>query len=117
MKRVVYAPAALDRLDGILNYTLKQVGVEQAERYAAQLVDRLTALAAGRGPNARPCALLMRDIRHIRGLNYYREGSHYLILRETADTLELVEIFHARMDLDKHLRALADTASNRSEDL
>ena len=41
------------------------------------------------------------------GLTYYREASHFLILLETADTLEVVEILHGRMDLDRHLRRLA----------
>ena len=43
-------------------------------------------------------------------------GSHYLILRETADTLELVEVFHARMDLDRHLTAMTDTTVTPSDD-
>ena len=33
------------------------------------------------------------------GLSYYREGRHYLILRETENNLELVEVCHSQMTL------------------
>ena len=50
----------------------------------------------------------MRGVRAAPGLTWYREGSHFLILRETPDTLEVVEILHGRMNLDKHLERLAE---------
>ena len=48
----------------------------------------------------------MRGVRDASGLSYYREGSHFLILREKPDMLEVVEIFHARMNIDAHLERL-----------
>ena len=105
MKSVVYAPAALDSFDDILEYTADMFGEAQAVTYSEQLVARIEALAAGAGPRARPCAFLMRG--NAAGLSYYREASHFLILLETADTLTVVEILHGRMDLDRHLRRLA----------
>lgn len=107
MKSVVYAPAALDSFDDILEYTADTFGEAQAVTYSEQLVARIEALAAGAGPRARPCEFLMRGNADVAGLSYYREASHFLILLETADTLTVVEILHSRMDLDRHLRRLA----------
>ena len=107
MKSVVYAPAALDSFDDILEYTADTFGEAQAVAYTEQLVARIEALAAGAGPRARPCEFLMRGNADVAGLTYYREVLHFLILLETADTLEVVEILHGRMDLDRHLRRLA----------
>ena len=84
MKTVVFAPAALARLSDILAYTVERFGKAQAETYAARLAGWLEALASGKGPKARPCERLMRDVRESSGLVCYHEGAHYLILREAA---------------------------------
>jgi plasmid stabilization system protein ParE len=52
------------------------------------------------------CDLLMEGVRDAEGLIYCREGSHFLILRERLDALEVVEIFHERMDIGRHLNEL-----------
>ena len=108
MKMVVFAPAALDRLADILAWTVERFGEAQAETYAARLAGRLEALAAGEGPRARPCERLMRGVREASGLAFYREGAHYLIVRERPETLEVVEIFHQRMNLEAHLERLME---------
>ena len=82
MKAVVYAPAALARFAGILEYTIEKFGEAQADAYTAQLAARTEALATGTGPRARPCELLMQGVGDASGLTCYREGSHFLILRE-----------------------------------
>ncbi len=112
MKAVVFAPAALGRLADILSYTVERFGEAQAEAYAVQLARRLEALAAGEGPKAGPCEPLMRGVREASGLKFYREGSHYLILREGPGTLEVVEIFHQRMNIEAHLERLTEDASS-----
>ena len=108
MKAVVFAPAALNRLADILAWTVERFGEAQAEAYAARLARRLEALAAGEGPKARPCERLMRGVREASGLAFYREGSHYLILREGPERLEVVEIFHRRMNIEAHLERLTE---------
>ncbi|MDE0335156.1 MAG: type II toxin-antitoxin system RelE/ParE family toxin [Defluviicoccus sp.] len=108
MKTVVFAPAALDRLADILAWTVERFGEAQAEAYAARLARRLEALAAGEGPKARPCERLMRGVREASGLAFYHEGSHHLILRERPETLEVVEIFHERMNVEAHLERLME---------
>ena len=108
MKRVEYSPAALASFDDILDYTLENFGMDQAACYTDQLAERLKALAKGEPPRARPCELLMKGITGAKGLCYYREGQHFLILRESPDKLEVVEIFHGQVDLDAHLQRLVD---------
>ena len=107
MKEVFYAPAALARFADILEYTIQNFGEAQAHACTAQLAARIEALAAGTGPRARRCELLMQGVRDASGLTCYREGSHFLILRENPETLEVVEILHERMNLDEHLERLA----------
>ena len=63
-------------------------------------------LPRGIGPRARRCELLMQGVRDASGLSYCREGSHFLILREKPDMLEVVEIFHVRMNIEAHLERL-----------
>ena len=108
MRPVVFSPAALDRLAELLTWTVNRFGEAQAEVYAARLAGRLEAVAAGEGPKARPCERLMRGVREASGLVFYREGSHYLILRERPRTLEVVEIFHERMNIEVHLERLME---------
>ena len=106
MKRIVYAPAALDSLEDILTWTIEQFGDNQAERYTGQLVARLEALASKQPPRTKPCSQLVQGGRDVPVLSYYREGRHYLILRETDDSLELVEVFHSRMNIEARLSDL-----------
>ncbi|MDE0538290.1 MAG: type II toxin-antitoxin system RelE/ParE family toxin [Rhodospirillales bacterium] len=106
MKRIIYAPAALDSLEDLLTWTIEQYGDDQAERYTGQLVARLEALASDRLPRAKSCSQLVQGRRDVPDLSYYREGHHYLILRETDDSLELVEVFHSRMNIEARLSDL-----------
>ena len=103
MKTVVFSPVALARLADILAYRVERFATAQAEVYAARLAGRLEALASGRGPRARVCEHLMRGVREASGLTCFRESAHYPILREQAETLQVVEIFHERMNVEVHL--------------
>ncbi len=69
MKRVVFAPAALERLDDILAWTVEKFGEGQAGVYAAQLAGRIDVLAAGTGPKAQSCERLMHGVRDASGLS------------------------------------------------
>ena len=81
-----------------------------------RLLQRLESLASVEISYAQSCAPLLPDHPNAAGLKYVREGSHYLILRETADLLELVEIFHVSMDLERHIGALAARRAQPKED-
>lgn len=106
MKRIIYSPASLASLEAILRWTIEQSGDEQAERHTGQLTARLKALAAGHPPRAKPCSKLAQGRRDAMGLSYYREGRHYLILRETENNLELVEVCHSQMNIEARLSDL-----------
>ena len=108
MKTVVFAPAALARLADIFAYGLERFGEARAGAYADRLGGRLDALARGEGPKARPCERLMRGVREASGLACFHEGRHYLILREKPETLEVVEVFHERMNIEAHLERLME---------
>lgn len=109
MKKLVYTRTALASLEDILDWTIQTFGDAQAADYTDQLVNRLDALARGQPPRPRPCSALIQNKRDATGLSFYREGQHYLILRESADTLELVEVFHGRMNIEARLRNLQDS--------
>ncbi len=116
MKRILVTPRAEAALDDILAYTVDRWGEAQADAYVSRLLERVRRLAAGLPPHATPCAALMRGRRRDVGdLRYCREGAHFLILRETPDTLQVIEIFHARMDIERHLQRLADAAGKDHE--
>ena len=106
METAVFAPAALDRLAEVLAWTVERFGEAQAEAHAARLTRRPEAIAAGEGPKARPCERLMHGVRETSGLVFYREGSHYLILCEGSETLEVVDNSHGRMVIDAHMEEL-----------
>ena len=50
----------------------------------------------------------MRGVREAWGLACFHEGSHYLILREKPEVLEVAEVFHKRMNIEAHLERLME---------
>ena len=106
MKRLIYSPAALSSIEDILEWTVETLGDAQAERYRLQLAGRLRLLASGEPPYPRNCSGLFQNRLNATDLSYHREGRHYLILRETAETLEIVEVLHAHMDIEARLDEL-----------
>lgn len=94
------------RLTEIAEWTAKEFGHAQALAYQDALIERINSLAAGEAPHARPCEVLMHRRRAAPGLLYYREGNHYVIMRETADMLEILDFLHERFDLAGHIEKL-----------
>ena len=97
-------------LTEIAEWTARQFGRQHAIAYQDALIDRIDRLAAGALPRGQSCAVLFQDEpdeQALADLRYYREGSHYLVFRETAEALVVVDILHVRMDLGRHLRSLA----------
>jgi len=95
------------RLTEIAERTVKEFGRAQALAYQEALIERINSLASGQAPHARSCEVLMRGRRLASGLLYYREGSHYIIIRETADTLEILDFLYERFDLVRHIERLS----------
>ncbi len=101
------SPAAEDALTDILEYTINQWGLTQAERYKNQLLERVRSVARGELPHPRPCAVLMQGKRTGIGLCYCREGGHFIILRESDTRIDIVDFVHESRDLDRLIDGLA----------
>lgn len=91
------SPAARNDLNDIWNYTLRQWGASQAERYVLSLRDACDALAAGR-----------RQGQAIDGIRPgYRKlpvGSHFLFYRlDPPARIEIIRILHQRMNVPSRL--------------
>ena len=49
----------------------------------------------------------MQGKRNAAGLCYCREGSHFIVVRETATRIEVVDFIHQNRDLDRLIDRLA----------
>jgi toxin ParE1/3/4 len=98
---------AADSLVEIFAWTLSRFGERQAIAYRDALSERIEASAAGRPPHPHPCGLLMREHPGADDLVYYREGGHYIVMRDSEEVLSVLEFFHQATDLPRHLQALA----------
>ena len=119
MKWVRLTPQAEAAFGEIHEYSLRTWGAAAAEAYRQRIVNRLKALAAGKWPRGRSCAALFQSAAGepaFAELCYYREGSHYLIYRERADMLMVVDMLHVSMDVERHLRALSGDDRDRSDE-
>jgi len=99
-------PRAEQSLVDLFAWTIERFGERQALAYRDALIDRIKTIAAGEPPHPRPCALLMQDRPGAEGLVSYREGGHYIILRETETMVEVLELLHQNTNLPHHLQRL-----------
>lgn len=107
MKAIRLTRRARARLEEIAGWTLDRFGLTQAEKYEKQLLARLKALAAGRPPHGRPCALLVRSRIDAADLKYLREGGHYIIFRDRQDAVVIIDFIHGARHLENILASLA----------
>ncbi len=107
MKDIKVSPEAEVSLADILEYSIERWGLSRAEDYKDELLKRVRSVARSELPHPRPCVVLMLGKRDAAGLCYCREGAHFIILRETATCLEVVEFIHESRDLDRLIAALA----------
>lgn len=98
---------AEQRIAEIALWTTGRFGRSQAIAYRDELIDRLNRLAKGEPPHARPCDSLMQGKRSAQGLSYYRQGQHFIIIRETEDRIDVLDFLHASSDLPEHIAHLA----------
>ncbi len=110
MKDIKLSPAAEARLARILEYSIERWGLSRAEEYKDQLLDRVRSVARGELPHPRPCKVLMQDKRDAAGLCYYHEGRHFIIPRETATRIEVIEFIHQSRNLERLIDMLASEA-------
>jgi toxin ParE1/3/4 len=94
-------------LEDVLSWTIEHFGIEQAERYKDQLISRLAALAANEPPHGRSCNDLLTGQRDVVDLEYYREGRHHIIYRNTFDETLVLDFVHGARDLKAILDELS----------
>jgi toxin ParE1/3/4 len=90
------SPKARDDLSNIWDYTARQWGIEQAERYIRMIAAACEDIAL-RKLEGRPA----EDIRQ--GYRKWPVGSHVLYFRRERATVSIVRILHKRMDVTRHL--------------
>lgn len=86
-------------LEDIIGWTIEHFGIDQAERYKNQVIGRLSTLSAGELPHGLPCNGLLADHREVVDLEYYREGRHYIIYRNTVEGIFVLDFVHGSRDL------------------
>jgi len=101
-------PSAEQSLIEIFIWTLENFGERQALAYQEGLISRINMIADGNPPHPLSCAHLMQGQPGADSLSYFREGGHYVILRETEKMLEVLEFFHQSSNLPAHLKRLAE---------
>lgn len=107
MKDIRISSAAAAALADILEFSIQRWGLVRAERYKQELLDRVCSVARGEPPAPKSCEVLMRGKRNAAGLCYCAVGRHFIVLRETATSIEVVEFFHQSRDLDRLISRLA----------
>ncbi len=93
------SPQAELTLEDVIRWTIKHFGLDQAERYKNQLINRLSVLAADELPHGLPCNSLLAGHREVVDLEYYREGRHFIIYRNTVDGIFVLDFVHGSRDL------------------
>ncbi len=109
MKEIRLSRVAEAALGKIFDYSIANWGPARAMAYKRRLLARLRAVARDEPPHVRPCEVLMAGKRPAVGLGYVREGSHFIILRETAERIEVVDFLHQSRDLERLIDRLAGT--------
>lgn len=99
---------AEQRITDIALWTTGRFGRRQAILYQDELIDRLNRLARGEPPHARPCDILMQGRPSAKGLTYARQGQHFIIMRETAGQIDVLDFLHVSADLPTHITKLAE---------
>lgn len=90
------SPKAREDLSGIWDYTARQWGIEQAERYIRMIATACEDIAS--------LKLEGRSADEIRqGYRKWPVGSHILYFCRERATLTIVRILHKRMDVTRHL--------------
>jgi toxin ParE1/3/4 len=95
-RRYILSPLAEIDLEDIWVYTLQNWSLDQADKYQAELIAAIEALASGNKVG--------REASDIRGgYMKYAVGRHFLFYRLTGDDVDVIRILHRQMDVSAHL--------------
>lgn len=89
-------PAAERDLESIWNYTVRQWGVEQADRYIDLLTEAFAGLADS--PKTAPSCEYIRP-----GYRRWGVERHMIYFRVTDYGIAVIRVLHDRMDASRHL--------------
>ena len=87
-------------LEEVIGWTIDHFGIEQAINYKDRLTARLVSLVVDEVPHGRSCDVLLAGKRHVSDLEYYREGRHYIIYRNTDNGIWVVDFVHGSRNLE-----------------
>jgi toxin ParE1/3/4 len=91
------SPRAERDLEEIWAYSARRWSVEQADRYANDLIDMIERLAEEPQQG--------RSAEHVRrGYLKYPIGSHVIFYRRSTTGIDVIRILHQRMNIEAHLR-------------
>lgn len=96
MSQVALSPKAKSDLSGIWDYTVKEWGVDQAEKYLRELWAAIQMQA-----NDHTTSTDIRDVRP--GYRKFGSGSHVIFFKLLDDGIDVIRILHQRMDFERHL--------------
>ena len=108
MKGVRLTRRAEARLSEIAAWTYERFGARQADRYEAELLERVRALARGE-VIARSCVALLPRDSPATDLQYFRVQRHYVIFVERETETVILDFVHTSRDLEAILSELDDT--------
>ena len=97
MKDLSFSPRAEARLEQIVDWTLQDFSVGQAEAYLERLQDHCKKLANGLAHHQSCRAVFAEDLRE--DLRFTRIAQHYVVFVETDVAVMVVDFVHQRMDL------------------
>ncbi len=109
MKPVRLTRRAEARLTDIAAWTAERFGSRQADRYEAELLERVGALARGEAVT-RSCAALLPEGAPAADLRYLRMRRHYVIFVDRGREVVILDFVHTSRNLEVVLNDLDDTA-------
>jgi toxin ParE1/3/4 len=94
--KIILSPSAVRDLQSISDYTLRNWGTEQEERYLKGLWEKLTAIQSN--PNS---FRLREDL--VKCCRSAGHGQHVIFFAVQEQTLQIIRILHGSMDFSNHL--------------
>jgi toxin ParE1/3/4 len=94
--KIILSPSAVRDLQFISDYTLRNWGAEQEQRYLNGLWEKLAAIQSN------PSSFRLREDL-VKGCRSTRHGQHVLFFAVQGQMLQIIRILHGAMDFSNHL--------------
>ncbi len=100
-------PQADSDIADILEYTRQKWGLAQASKYLQELEQHLIDLGQKK-KTGKLCSILLPTTEEI---YYFHANKHYVIFRYSEYGIDVLALYHDRMDLPFHLKKLQEEGS------